>query len=166
MLSREMLTRIKHVRDFLRLDGGSRVLPDEMTTAAAIPAKQARLGAIATRVAVATKSAKQSVKQIDKQRRDALNARNVVDLKALLKRNEQITTGDKAKLVKRVIDCVKNGNLPRCPECGLGRMKLRSYGFSCPGGYDDDEYLFCGNTIDLGGIERPPWQFETPGGLF
>jgi hypothetical protein len=127
--------------------------------AAAIPAKRARLGMIATRVAA-------TAKQIDKQRRAALGAKTVADLKAMLKRNDQITTGDKAKLVKRIIECVKNGNLPRCPECGLGRMKLRSYGFSCPGGYDDDEYVFCGNMLDVGAIVRPPWQFETPGGLF
>lgn len=154
-----MMTRINELRDFLRLDVGSRVLPIEMTATAAVPAKQSRLQTIATRVAA-------SGKKLDKQRREALAARSVVDLKAMLKRNDQITTGDKAKLVKRITECVKNGNLPRCPECGLGRMKLRSYGFSCPGGYDDDEYIFCGNTIDFGGIERPPWQFETPGGLF
>ncbi|HEY5927565.1 MAG TPA: hypothetical protein VIV11_38035 [Kofleriaceae bacterium] len=98
------------------------------------------------------------------QRKAALDAKTIPDLRSMLKKNDQITTGTKGKLVKRILDCVANGALPRCPSCGLGRLKASKYsGFRCPGGYDDDEYVFCGFTANVGEIERPAWQFETPG---
>ena len=103
---------------------------------------------------------------LNNQRKALLDAKTIPELRVMLKRNDQITTGDKAKLVKRILDCVANGALPRCPSCGLGRLKASKYsGFRCPGGYDDDEYVFCGFTANIGEIERPAWQFETPGGL-
>jgi hypothetical protein len=88
----------------------------------------------------------------------------IPELRVLLRTNDQITTGTKDKLVKRILDCVKHGALPRCPSCGLGRLKISKYsGFRCPGGYDDDEYVFCGFTAGVDEIERPAWQFQTPG---
>ena len=88
----------------------------------------------------------------------------IPELRVLLRNNDQITTGAKAKLVKRVLDCIKNGALPRCPTCGLGRLKVsKYYGFRCPGGYDDDEYIFCSFTAGFDEIQRPAWQFQTPG---
>ena len=71
---------------------------------------------------------------------------------------------DKADLVERCVDRKLYGNLPRCPQCGLGRVKVRyasllGHGgqgaFTCPGGYDDDEYVHCGYRAQS--AERPPW---------
>ena len=101
---------------------------------------------------------------IEKQRKDLLEQKTVDELKAMLKANEQITTGNRGELVKRVLDCVEHGGMPRCPQCGLGRIKVSKWsGFYCPGGYDDDEYMAC--DFKATEIERPAWKFETPGGL-
>ena len=50
------------------------------------------------------------------QRRNALNDKTLPELKALLKTNDQVTTGTKGKLVKRIVECVTNGCLPRFPS--------------------------------------------------
>ena len=131
------------------------------------PAKAARLATVARLAQQATRARTRKTRGIEHQRRAALNDRTIPELKAMLKRNEQITTGTKAKLVKRIMECIAHGNFPRCPECGLGRLKSsREYGFRCPGGYDDDEYVFCGFAAAADEVERPAWQYETPGGLF
>jgi hypothetical protein len=36
-------------------------------------------------------------------------------------------------------------------------------GYRCPGGFDDDEYMYCGFVAARDEVTRPPWQFETPG---
>ena len=101
---------------------------------------------------------------IETQRKTALAAKTIPALKALLRSNDQLTGGTKGELVKRILDCVEHGNLPRCPQCYLGRLRVRADGsFSCPGGYDDDEYKACGYVAPRGSVERPPWQFETAG---
>ena len=80
----------------------------------------------------------------------------------MLRTNDQLTGGTKTELVDRILDRVEQGNLPRCPQCFLGRLRVHTNGtFSCPGGYDDDEYQACDFVAVT--IERPPWQFETPG---
>lgn len=98
------------------------------------------------------------------QRQAALAAKSVAELKAMLRNNDQLTTGSKPELMERVLDRVENGNLPRCPECYLGRLRVdRKGAFSCPGGYDDDEYKACGFTATASEVTRPTWQFETAG---
>jgi hypothetical protein len=93
-----------------------------------------------------------------------LGPKSVADLKAMLRKNDQLVTGNRSELVERVIDRVTHGNLPRCPQCFLGRLRLNRDGsMTCPGGYDDDEYKECGFTAPAGSIERPAWQFETAG---
>lgn len=115
---------------------------------------------------------------LDHQRRQLLDTKTIPELKQLLKRNDQVSTGTKNKLIKRILECVTKGAFPRCPSCGIGRLKVGSAwivsdegevtyhkGFKCPGGYDDDEYVFCGFIAKLGEIERPAWKFEAPGSL-
>ena len=88
----------------------------------------------------------------------------ISQLKELLRKNDQLTGGIKPDLVARVLDRVENGNLPRCPQCYLGHLRLRSDGgFTCPGGYDDDEYKECNFTAAPGAVERPAWDFHTAG---
>lgn len=69
-----------------------------------------------------------------------------------------------AQLVERCVDRKVYGVLPRCPMCGIGRLKVaypRALGhggmgtFTCPGGYDDDEYKRCSYRATT--AERPAW---------
>ena len=93
-----------------------------------------------------------------------LAKKTIADLKAMLRKNDQLVTGTRPELVERVVDRVTHGNLPRCPQCFLGRLRLNRDGsMTCPGGYDDDEYKECGFTAPAGAVERPAWQFETAG---
>jgi hypothetical protein len=122
-------------------------------------------------VAPAPRAAKAKAKagkppSVATQRKQLLDGKTIPELRLMLRKNDQITTGNKSKLVKRILECVEHGGLPRCPQCGLGRLKVsKPAGFRCPGGYDDDEYVFCGFTAGFDELERPAWQFETPGGL-
>ena len=82
-----------------------------------------------------------------------------------------LVCGNKADLVERCVDRKLYGNLPRCPECGIGKLKVtypREFGhggmgtFTCPGGYDDDAYVRCGFRASQ--VERPAWvvsEWET-----
>eukprot|EP00320_Phaeocystis_rex_P003288 CAMPEP_0119059550 /NCGR_PEP_ID=MMETSP1178-20130426/3682_1 /TAXON_ID=33656 /ORGANISM="unid sp, Strain CCMP2000" /LENGTH=264 /DNA_ID=CAMNT_0007040591 /DNA_START=210 /DNA_END=1004 /DNA_ORIENTATION=- len=88
----------------------------------------------------------------------------VEQLKACLRANEQLLSGNKADLVERCVDRKLYGNLPRCGKCGLGRLRvsysaLLGHGgqgtFTCPGGYDDDEYVRC--SFRAQSVARPPW---------
>ena len=132
-----------------------------MTTMAV--AAPSRLALIASVAKTNAQTKAKAARQLKKQRRDALDVLTLPELKRMLKLNEQITTGTKGKVVKRILDCIENGCLPRCPQCGLGRLKVASHGFRCPGGYDDDEYMYCGFAANENEIERPVWQFTTPG---
>lgn len=76
--------------------------------------------------------------------RSYLATKSLAALKAMLRRNDQLVTGTRVELIERVIDRVTHGNLPRCPQCFWGRMRLnRDASMTCPGGYDD-EYKACG----------------------
>ena len=94
----------------------------------------------------------------------AFGALPVPELKNCLRENQQLLSGAKGELVERCVDRKLYGNLPRCTRCGIGRLKvtyIKSIGhggqgiFSCPGGYDDDQYVRCGyrSTCET----RPPW---------
>jgi hypothetical protein len=94
----------------------------------------------------------------------ALVGKTVVRLKELLRANDQITTGSRAELVERILDRVAHGNLPRCPTCGLGRLRESGRGgYYCPGGYDDDEYVECNFVAEPSAVARTAWQYGTPG---
>ena len=48
----------------------------------------------------------------------------VEQLKGCLRANQQLLSGNKADLVERCVDRKLYGNLPRCSQCGLGRLKV------------------------------------------
>ena len=48
----------------------------------------------------------------------------VDQLKGCLRANQQLLSGNKADLVERCVDRKLYGNLPRCSQCGLGRLKV------------------------------------------
>ena len=51
-------------------------------------------------------------------------AKSVVALKELLRLNGQKLFGAKAELVLRCTDAKAYGSLPKCPDCGGGRMEV------------------------------------------
>ena len=90
---------------------------------------------------------------------------NIPDLKSCLRENQQLLGGTKPELVDRCVDRKLYGNLPRCPECSIGRLKVSyklAFGhegkgtFTCPGGYDDDQYVRCGFRSN--DVDRPEWK--------
>ncbi len=92
--------------------------------------------------------------------KDSLRAMKVPELKERLRANDQIVTGTKSELIDRVAEGITLGALPRCPRCGLGRMRVSRWGgFYCPGGYDDDEYVDCKHKAREGELDRNPWVF-------
>tara|TARA_B100000795_G_scaffold89561_1_gene65187 strand:- start:543 stop:1208 length:666 start_codon:yes stop_codon:yes gene_type:complete len=48
----------------------------------------------------------------------------VDQLKGCLRANQQLLSGNKADLVERCVDRKLYGNLPRCGQCGIGRLKV------------------------------------------
>ena len=87
---------------------------------------------------------------------------SIEQLKSRLRANDQLVSGTKGDLVKRIKDCVANGGLPRCPQCNGGRMKASGGGFQCAGFYDDDHFHFC--RFFTTSAVRPAWQ-TAPGEL-
>jgi len=81
-----------------------------------------------------------------------------------LRHNVQQLSGTKDQLVGRCADLELYGCLPRCSECGGGRLKVtytvQEHGgqglFKCPGFYDDDHYHYC--NYSSWHEERTPWS--------
>jgi len=61
-------------------------------------------------------------------------------LKKCLRHNDQKVGGKKEELVARLVDCITNGSIPRCPNCAKVDRKtfLRKKNgmWLCPGGFD------------------------------
>jgi len=136
------------------------VVPVAPPPAAPAKPKRAPRITVVTAPAPATPSVDLALRQ---QRLTHIQSKSIADLKALLRTNDQVTTGTKTELVARVLDRVENGNLPRCPKCFIGRLRVTAEGFNCPGGYDDDEYMACDFTATAAEVTRPEWQFGTAG---
>ena len=51
-------------------------------------------------------------------------ALNRNDLRDILKRNNQVQHGDKNELIVRITDLETYGQLPNCPICVKGQLKL------------------------------------------
>eukprot|EP00978_Attheya_sp_CCMP212_P014226 scaffold36188_cov54-Attheya_sp.AAC.4 len=85
----------------------------------------------------------------------------VPELKDILLRNHQHVTGRKAFLVEQIIDGEKYGQLPHCPECGEGRLKVLEYSpdtIFCPGYYDGVQTIPCGYWCPSSQAPRDgPW---------
>lgn len=85
-------------------------------------------------------------------------------IKHQLREQNQLLKGTKAELVERAVDCRVWGLLPRCPECGGGKLKVSYHNgsdpsggqtFKCPGFYDEDHFHFC--SFSSTDVERPAW---------
>ena len=119
----------------------------------------------APRSSPATSSASVSAEKAERDEARAIFSHlSVPALKGCLRSNQQLMSGNKGDLVERCIDRKVYGNLPRCGICGIGRLKVtyeRPFGhggqgtFTCPGGYDDDEYKRC--SFRSRQVQRPEW---------
>jgi hypothetical protein len=103
------------------------------------------------------------------EKRDAaaavFNRLTIPALKSCLRANDQLLGGTKPELVDRCVDRKLYGSIPRCPQCGLGKLKVsyrQAFGhrgegrFTCPGGYDDDAYQPCHYRAER--VDRLPWK--------
>ena len=54
--------------------------------------------------------------------------------------------------------CMEYGCLPRCTECGGGKMKMEAGGgFKCPGYMDDADYVHCGRFTNGEDLTFAEW---------
>lgn len=98
---------------------------------------------------------------------EILESSTVAQLKDLLRKNDQKLGGSKAVIIDRVVDCKIYGCLPRCPECGGGKLKVIYASewchdgegeYYCPGYYDDTHFKYCHYRGSKADITRPDWQ--------
>jgi len=99
---------------------------------------------------------------------EEFNTMSVNNLKKLLKANGQKISGKKMELVERCADAKLYGCLPKCEECGGGRLQV-NYPFPfghkgqgdwfCKGYYDDGEFMPC-YFRSSEPQERTPWDAE------
>eukprot|EP00054_Salpingoeca_dolichothecata_P038902 m.14747 g.14747 ORF g.14747 m.14747 type:complete len:229 (-) comp9318_c0_seq1:100-786(-) len=92
-------------------------------------------------------------------------AKQVPELKDLLRKNDMKVTGNKHELLDRCADGKQFGALPRCPKCSGGKLRVKyaqkhGHGgqgqFSCPGYMDDEDFVFCHYKGES--CVRPAWQ--------
>jgi len=94
------------------------------------------------------------------------NSAGIPALKENLRENNQKVGGNKPELVARCVDGAMYGSLPRCPDCGAGRLQVRypagvTFGhggqgtFYCPGYFDDDTFRRC--SFSSTSVERSEW---------
>jgi len=104
-----------------------------------------------------------------KEKCESLDSIRVEELKEKLRKNSQKLSGTKQELIERVADCINYGCMPKCTECGGGRLRViyangKNYGhngkgrYYCPGYHDGDEYKMCLWTGDETQIQRTPWE--------
>eukprot|EP00457_Paulinella_chromatophora_P014793 gb/GEZN01015276.1/.p1 GENE.gb/GEZN01015276.1/~~gb/GEZN01015276.1/.p1 ORF type:complete len:165 (-),score=27.43 gb/GEZN01015276.1/:194-688(-) len=90
---------------------------------------------------------------------EELTALPLPALKDKLRAHGQLVGGSKKELVARIVQCMEFGCLPKCPECGGGRIKEGGDdGFRCPGYMEDDEFQHCSFTSDGSDLEFFAWD--------
>lgn len=97
------------------------------------------------------------LKSIQKEEKK-LESSTALQLKDMLKLNDQTTTGAKPELVSKVAEGIVLGAIPRCPSCSGGKPNFdRTTGlYSCKGHMDDATFIQCQwSSYDL---KRTPWQ--------
>lgn len=92
-----------------------------------------------------------------------LEALRLEALKAMLRHNGQLVSGNKSELLARITRCIEYGCLPRCPTCEGGLMKEEKrkskFVYRCPGYMEGTDFQHCGFTTDAGGLYFPAWKF-------
>ncbi|KAJ3065225.1 hypothetical protein HDU98_011395 [Podochytrium sp. JEL0797] len=90
------------------------------------------------------------IEGVSKEQMEVIMTVKANDLKEMLKRNNQLSTGTKPIMQERIIECIVNGCFPKCPKCNTGRLRIskvkkRNEALECPGFVDDDgKFTPCG----------------------
>jgi len=73
------------------------------------------------------------------------NSFTAVELKNLLKKNNQVMSGNKNDLVERCAQGKLLGAIPSCPQCFAGKLRfnLKTGEYKCPGYMDDTDFMYC-----------------------
>jgi hypothetical protein len=75
-----------------------------------------------------------------------LSGLRIEELKAQLGRNNQIKSGTKVDLIKRIWDGLRYGAFPKCPECKLGLIRRIGKTYQCMYATDlDSVWMMSGN---------------------
>jgi hypothetical protein len=87
------------------------------------------------------------------------NKKSIGQLKAILRENNQIMSGNKGDLVERCSQGKLLGALPCCSKCGGGKLKfnIKTGVYFCPGYMDDTEFRNCSFKADFKDVIRNPW---------
>lgn len=93
----------------------------------------------------------------------------VDEMKHQLREQDQLITGHRRELIERCADLRTYGLLPRCPQCGGGKLHVRyrlpvaheGMGrFRCPGFYEEDHFHWCKYRSER--EYRAPWIDQPP----
>jgi predicted RNA-binding Zn-ribbon protein involved in translation (DUF1610 family) len=70
--------------------------------------------------------------------------------------NNQPKTGNKTELIERCADGKLLGSIPRCPECGGGRLRFDKVtgDYKCPGYMEDVAFRSCNRKFGREEIQR------------
>ena len=97
-------------------------------------------------------------KQLD-QFEAVFSKKSIVELKSILKENNQIQSGSKKDLVDRCSQGKLLGSLPMCSKCSGGKLRfnIKTGQYYCPGYMDDTDFINCGFKPNFGDVLRNPW---------
>ncbi|KAJ3205926.1 hypothetical protein HDU82_004876 [Entophlyctis luteolus] len=90
------------------------------------------------------------VEGVSSEQVEAVIKSSVAKLKEMLKRNDQVCSGNKSELQERIFECIRSGCFPKCPKCATGRLRIstkknRGGSLECPGYVDEDgSFKHCG----------------------
>ena len=92
--------------------------------------------------------------------KDELGSKTNDQLKEMLRKNDQATTGTKKELIEKVADGKVLGKIPRCPNCFGGRPKFNPATgmYNCPGYHDDERFRFCKKKYTMEELPRETWE--------
>jgi len=85
-----------------------------------------------------------------------LEKRTIEELKGLLRLNNQLLSGTKGELLRRLVDCAVNGALPPCSNCGGHLHPEAGVRFRCRKTNRDREP--CGYEVSNDEVERLPFK--------
>eukprot|EP01054_Gregarina_sp_Poly1_P007009 Gregarina_sp_Poly_1__7008@NODE_3816_length_870_cov_413_576588_g2457_i0_p1_GENE_NODE_3816_length_870_cov_413_576588_g2457_i0NODE_3816_length_870_cov_413_576588_g2457_i0_p1_ORF_typecomplete_len225_score43_64PADR1/PF08063_12/4_1e02PADR1/PF08063_12/5_7e15SAP/PF02037_27/5_7e03SAP/PF02037_27/3_8e03SAP/PF02037_27/4_3e05TF_Zn_Ribbon/PF08271_12/0_089_NODE_3816_length_870_cov_413_576588_g2457_i0196810 len=88
---------------------------------------------------------------------NTLKSKTKTQLMALLKENDQKTSGKKDELVERVAEGMVLGRLPICPTCDKAKIAFnRVTGeYTCPGSFDNGSFQKC--SFKSSEVQRGEW---------
>jgi len=95
---------------------------------------------------------KKQIKELSKD----LQSKTIVELKEMLKLNQQPSTGIKSDLIARVADGTIRGAIPKCQKCFGGNLTYHKGGlFTCKGFMEDTSFQRC--SFKGKDVQRKPW---------